>query len=1042
MEMKAEERQIDRRGTGASMPGVPARTAYLTAFFTPVLILLTVLFVSRVYPLGAECFLRTDMYHQYAPFFSELREKLQTGGSLLYTWDVGLGVNFASLYAYYLASPLNWLVVLCPREYVIEFMMGMVVLKLGLAGVSMTWYLRDRFQTRAFGASLFGVFFALSGYLAAYYWNIMWLDCILLFPLVMRGAERLVEEKKGILYVSALGLSILSNYYISIMTCMFLVIYFIAENVLHTPQKIGEFAGRCLRFAGYSLLAGGLAAVLLLPEITALKYTASADVTFPQTVTQYFTIIDMFARQLVGVETEQGLDHWPNIYCGVAVLPLLALYVSSARIRLREKSVYLLMLLFFFLSFSLNVLNFIWHGFHYPNSLPARQSYIYIFLLLYVCFRAYLLLPRVRERQLGMAFLLSAGFILLCQKLITAKHFAFWVYYVSLAFVAAYVLLMWLWRTGRMRGKAAMLLAFSVVLSEAAANTALTSITTTSRTAYTDDNEDVRELIKTLFPGTEFFRVEKVNRKTKNDGAWLNFPSVSLFSSMANASCTDFFEALGCEASTNAYSITGSTPLVNMLLSVRYGLYGAPQTDGQEKKFIESRGDTYLYRNNFSLPPGFMIPEAMYTGWAQDLDNPALVQDALCDMLGTEAVLQPNAELPSENGADFAMTISEDGEYYAFVTNPQVKEVSVTAPSVTKTFENVDRGYLLELGNCHAGDMITMKSETADQAMEAQIYRFDYDALRAVYNRLSEQTLKLSVWEDDRLEGTVTVDPEALGYGAGSGYGAGGASSAAEARDDAIPNVANEVNMAAITGAEAEVPLNTNPQLADGQAVMFLSIPYDGGWKITVDGVPAKPVRLYDTFLGIPLSAGEHKIVMTFMPEGLLSGAVISGASLLILLVLSLLARRKRKMEEWAFAEEEDAEADETQDEAAGTDEPETDEPGTNEPELNEPELNETEEEACSDGAAEPEKATEQRSARAREDEELLSVFQLKRAKQDLIERLGRMEDIDVPRREDIRPDEQKKPEEGMEPESSRIKRRDEEFDQLLEMLKKPGTGQ
>ena len=51
----------------------------------------------------------------------------------------------------------------------------------------------------------------------------MWLDCILLFPLIMLGLERLVHEKKGILYCVSLGVSILSNYYISIMICLFMV---------------------------------------------------------------------------------------------------------------------------------------------------------------------------------------------------------------------------------------------------------------------------------------------------------------------------------------------------------------------------------------------------------------------------------------------------------------------------------------------------------------------------------------------------------------------------------------------------------------------------------------------------------------------------------------------------------------------------------------------------------------------------------------------------------------------------------------------------
>ena len=51
--------------------------------------------------------------------------------------------------------------------------------------------------------------------MAAYSWNIMWLDCIVLFPLILLGLEQLVREKKGLLYCISLALSILSNYYIS-----------------------------------------------------------------------------------------------------------------------------------------------------------------------------------------------------------------------------------------------------------------------------------------------------------------------------------------------------------------------------------------------------------------------------------------------------------------------------------------------------------------------------------------------------------------------------------------------------------------------------------------------------------------------------------------------------------------------------------------------------------------------------------------------------------------------------------------------------------
>lgn len=314
--------------------------ALIAAFAIPVVIML-IIFVQRgIFPFGEETFLRTDMYHQYAPFFSEFQYKLTHGGSLLYSWDVGMGVNFSALYAYYLASPVNWLLFLCPKGLVIEFMTYQIVLKIGLCGLSMAYYLRKHCRTNDFGIAFFGIFYALSGYMAAYSWNIMWLDCIILFPLIVLGLERLVKDGKGMLYCLALGLSILSNYYISIMTCIFMVLYFIALLVLDEEMHWEKFVGRGFQFAVYSLLSGGLAAVVLLPEIFALQMTASGDMSFPKTFSQYFPIFDMIARHIGNVETEIGLDHWPNVYCGVAVLMFFILYLLCKRISAKEKAVY------------------------------------------------------------------------------------------------------------------------------------------------------------------------------------------------------------------------------------------------------------------------------------------------------------------------------------------------------------------------------------------------------------------------------------------------------------------------------------------------------------------------------------------------------------------------------------------------------------------------------------------------------------------------------------------------------------------------------
>ena len=263
------------------------------------------------------------MYHQYAPFFSEFQYKLKQGGSLLYSWDIGMGVNFSALYAYYLASPVNWLIILCPKKFIIEFMTILIMVKTGLCGVTFTWYLDHHFEKKHFVAGVFGIFYALSGYMAAYSWNIMWLDCIFLLPLILYGLEQLVQEKKGLFYCVTLGLSILSNYYISIMICIFMVMYVIVQVILYPPKKIKDLVATGVRFGFYSLLAGGLAAVVLLPEIYALQATASGDFDFPKTISCYFSIFryDRPSHWKCGNRDRPGPLAQYLLRCGSAYVP-------------------------------------------------------------------------------------------------------------------------------------------------------------------------------------------------------------------------------------------------------------------------------------------------------------------------------------------------------------------------------------------------------------------------------------------------------------------------------------------------------------------------------------------------------------------------------------------------------------------------------------------------------------------------------------------------------------------------------------------------
>lgn len=259
------------------------KNIYLLSFLIPVLGMLGIFINRGIFPFGRNSFMFSDMYHQYVPFLMEFVRKLHEGESLAFSWFVGLGSNFVQIFAYYLASPINWLAVLCPSDYLIEFMTYFIVIKIGLCGVTFAYYLRKRFDTKDLRIVWFSVFYAMSGFIAAYNWNHMWLDVILLAPLVILGLEELVKKGKFRLYTLTLCLSIFSNYYLSLLLCLFLVLYFIMQlftNGLSIKQKLRAV----LQFGLFSALAGGMAGVLLVPVMDAMMGSDFSGGSFPKTV--------------------------------------------------------------------------------------------------------------------------------------------------------------------------------------------------------------------------------------------------------------------------------------------------------------------------------------------------------------------------------------------------------------------------------------------------------------------------------------------------------------------------------------------------------------------------------------------------------------------------------------------------------------------------------------------------------------------------------------------------------------------------------------
>ena len=114
----------------------------LLAFLITFIAFVGVMIAKGFVPFGDSSMLYSDAYHQYYPFFVAFRKALLSGDSLLYTWSVGMGMDYLGLIAYYLASPLNLLGVLVPESMTLVYFTMLVPIKLALAACFFTLFLK------------------------------------------------------------------------------------------------------------------------------------------------------------------------------------------------------------------------------------------------------------------------------------------------------------------------------------------------------------------------------------------------------------------------------------------------------------------------------------------------------------------------------------------------------------------------------------------------------------------------------------------------------------------------------------------------------------------------------------------------------------------------------------------------------------------------------------------------------------------------------------------------------------------------------------
>ena len=787
-------------------------TILLISFILPIIAMLVVYYFKDIVPMafsgGDQMYLRSDCYHQYAPYLQILQDKLRNGGSLLYTWEIGGGMNFTAIAAYYLASPLNMLTLLWPFE-ISDIVSFFIILKMGLSGFSMSYYLTKRFNKTSYINIAFGFAYAMSAYFAAFNWNIMWLDCMWLLPFIVLGIDRLARERKGKMYCIALGLAVLSNYYIGIMLCIFSFMYFIYTLICTDSFEIvkSKAITRLIFFRDYvvySLLAGCFAACFILPEFFALLTTKSADTTFPESIEAYFSVLYMLFRSLINIPVaDLKYPHDPNIYCSVAVFILIPLFMFCKKIKLSERIGKVALAGFFLISFNTNVLNYIWHGFHFPNSLPCRQSFIYIFLILVMAYEAIIHIRHIKLKHVGISLIGSIGLVLLFQELFKSVEFfsdndigasMVKIVYYSILFMLIYGCIILAYKKYPSLKPLITYVLILTVFCEMTLNMITTGIpSTSSRNGYYEDVEAFEKaeaLAKTDADKEKvaFYRAETKTHSTRNDGARFKYNSISTFSSVASADMQTYFSKVGLQTSFNAYDYYGHTPLTSSLFSIRYeystdGAASIPSSSSvlDTVKYTTASNaekSITIYENKNTLPLGFMINQSLMTNWDMESGNPFLTQNNfIACTANTGAIFHrlrvdspESITLKYELDSNDIYTPSNDSNYdvyfFCSTSSDSITATVTTASgsSTTTTFPSTNQNYICHLGNVLAGSTIKLSASDGNSIGTTYAYAFDSAAWDRAYAVLNANPYQVQSFSETNIVGTVNATNDGLMY--------------------------------------------------------------------------------------------------------------------------------------------------------------------------------------------------------------------------------------------------------------------------------------
>ena len=819
---------------------------YLLSFIAPMLLLFIVSTICGYIPFGEYTFNIYDSYYQYPTFLVELGRMLREGSSIFYTLHAGMGVNFFSILNLYGGSPLNLFSLFFDNTTIYIFYTLLIYVKLGLSGLTMSIYLNSlntKYKNTIWNV-IFSLIYATSGWAIAMSMHIMWLDAYILLPLIIKGLNSLILEGKYLNYTLFLALAIIINYYTGFMLCIFMVIYFIYKTLITNNFNKKTI----LRFIIFSLISASISCVILIPTIFNLLggRFSNLDFSFNYFSIDWYNLLSSIYNMTIGsFILEDHFDYGTNtIYITIFCLVLIICYFFNNKISKKNKIITLITLVFFFLCFSIPLLDYAWNMFQKPIWWEHRYQFVYVFFTLIIAYESFCKSENIKMTS-RIKSIITAVFMLLLILSFSYKVKGLELSNLRVLLVFCSIILLYIYlKIPKNINWIIILIIFELSLN---AYEVLDVNKGQEYDGIMSYNSEINEILARIEDKNDY---RLTTLSYPNTGLVFNFNSIELFSSSNNRNIIHLISDLNLISdSLNLIMLYSYNPAVFSLLGVKYITASSTYFPCEEGLCINEYALPMMYSVNDSI-----LDINLTKNFEKNINS---IYTALLER-ETDLFYDIPIEIELEN-----VKMTEEGKFYD-AKEDIVISISAKADKKCVIIFNNNQIMLQEEARIYVNDEEYIYPEKSDylivlEANDTLNITYKYKSLSSNAEPIKEYLF--TALDTEVYESAIKEIKEKTNY---------------------YKNI--EDNDYILKG---EVEVNND--------LLLINIPYDEGLTIKVDGKEVECFRVLDTLIGVDVEKGTHTIEITYFPKGLKIGSIISIISLCSLLIYTKMKNRKKK---------------------------------------------------------------------------------------------------------------------------------------------------